>query len=109
MREQGIAIELGKFLRQMYCIDMKTDYMNGLSDELGVQLFNPRSDLMGAFKIGFAKYYRNSTNEFKEKSGEFLLKYDEYNKLSIDDIGEEKSEKMVAEFKSIIKEFDATI
>ena len=110
MREQSISNNLSRFLRKIYCIDTSYDPRNGEIDDLGFELFgNSRDDLMTAFKLGFAKYYKNSTDEFKEKASLFLSENDKYNKMSIDEIGEKESEKLVDEFKKIIRSIDSTL
>ena len=110
MREQAISINITKFLKKIYCIDTGHDPRNGETDDLGFELFGrTRNDLMSAFKIGFARYYKNSTDEFKQQAGEFLLKNEQYNNMSIDDIGELESEKLIDEFKKIIRSIDKTL
>ena len=39
----------------------------------------------------------------------FLFENDKYNKMSIDEIGEKESEKLVDEFKKIIRSIDSTL
>ena len=54
-------------------------------------------------------YCIDTTDEFKEKASLFLFENDKYNKMSIDEIGEKESEKLVDEFKKIIRSIDSTL
>lgn len=100
MREQSIAdsIEL-KCMRCFGTNSVETFEMLG-----GILTGDAiRKNLMYSLSIFLVRYYKNGDNEYDKRVDKFLEKYREFFNKSIDEIGEDLSDKIVNEFSYILK------
>lgn len=100
MREQSIAVGIEHLSLRYFELDLKE-----ASCSLGgiLSASEVRQNLMHSLAIFLCRYYKTGDFEYDKKVDNFLDEYSFYYNKSIDDIGEDLSEKIIDEFEEILK------